>query len=346
MKAIMPALVIVGWAIAALFGVTAVIALGLEGGLQHVRFAEPWWGLAAIVPLAAVGIRAWRRPRPATMRFSRSRSLSRAGRGFAVHFVDLPDGLRLAAAALLCLALMRPQSTRGADRIQREGIDIVIAFDLSESMETPDIPPSRMVAAQAVIDAFITRRPRDRIGLVAFGSTASTVSPLTIDHGVLRAMVRRLTLRTMDGSTTAIGAGLGMALNRLSESDAASKVIVLLTDGVHNAEGLDPDTIAQAAATRGVKIYTVLMGQHGRNDGNVDPARLERVAATTGGFAYTAADEDALSGSFQDLLDKLDTSEIEGESVLPELFAWLLWPALALLAADVVLRSTRLRRFP
>jgi len=340
------AIPIVGWAIAALLGVAAVLALTLKGGVLHVRFAEPWWGLAAIVPLAVVIVRAWLRPRPATMRFSRSRSLARAGRGFAVYFVELPDGLRLAAALLVCTALMRPQSTRGADRIQREGIDIVIAFDLSESMETPDIPPSRMVAAQVVIDAFITRRPRDRIGLVAFGSSASTVSPLTIDHGVLRSMVRRLTLRTMDGSTTAIGAGLGMALNRLSESTADSKVIVLLTDGVHNAEGLDPDTIAQAAATRGVRIYTVLMGQHGRNDGNVDPARLERVAATTGGFAYTASDETALSGSFQDLLDKLDTSEIEGETVLPELFAWLLWPALLLLTADVVLRSTRLRRFP
>ncbi len=343
MKAVLPTL---GWAIAALLAVAAVEAAILRDGVAHVLFAEPWWGLLAVIPIAAVIGRAWVRPRPATMRFSRSSSIARAGRGFAVHFVDVPDGLRLGAALLLCATLMRPQSTRGADRIQREGIDIVIAFDLSESMETPDIPPSRMVAAQAVIDAFITRRPRDRIGLVAFGSTASTVSPLTIDHGVLRAMVRRLTLRTMDGSTTAIGAGLGMALNRLGESEAASKVIVLLTDGVHNAEGLDPDTIAQEAATRGVQIYTVLMGQHGRNDGNVDPARLERVAATTGGFAYTATDEAALSGSFQDLLDKLDTSQIEGQSVLPELYAWLLWPALLLLLGDVLLRSTRLRRFP
>lgn len=343
MRAVIPTL---GWALAALLGVAAVEVALLRGGIAHVIFAAPWWGLLAVVPIAAVIVRAWLRPRPATMRFSRSRSIARAGRGVAVHFVDVPDGLRLGAALLLCATSMRPQSTRGADRIQREGIDIVIAFDLSESMETPDIPPSRMIAAQSVIDAFITRRPRDRIGLVGFGSTASTVSPLTIDHGVLRSMVRRLTLRTMDGSTTAIGAGLGMALNRLTESTASSKVIVLLTDGVHNAEGLDPDTIAQEAARRGVQIYTVLMGQHGRNDGNVDPARLERVAAATGGFAYTATDETALSGSFQDLLDKLDTSEIEGQSVLPELYAWLLWPALLLLLGDVVLRSTRLRRFP
>ncbi|MBC8067552.1 MAG: VWA domain-containing protein [Deltaproteobacteria bacterium] len=343
MSAIIPVL---GWALASLLAVAILLVGLLRDGVRHVTFHEPAWALAAIIPIAVVVIRAWRRPRPATMRFSRSSSLRRAGRGWAVHFVDLPEGLRLAAALLLVATLMRPQSTRGADRIEHEGIDIVIALDLSESMETPDLTPSRLVAAQVVVDAFITRRPRDRIGLVAFGSTASTVSPLTIDHGVLRAMVKRLTLRMMDGTTTAIGAGLGMALNRLTESEASSKVIVLLTDGVHNAEGLDPDAIAKAAASRGVQIYTVLMGQHGRNDGNVDPARLERVAATTGGFAYTASDQDSLSGSFQDLLDKLDRSEIAGQSVLPELYAWLLWPALALLVLDVVLRSTRLRRFP
>lgn len=343
MSAIIP---ILGWALASLLAVAIVLVAALRDGVRHVVFAEPMWALAAIVPVLAVLIRIARSPRPATMRFSRTSTLRRAGRGWAVHFVDLPDGLRLGAALLLAATLARPQSTRGADRIEHEGIDIVIALDLSESMETPDLPPSRLVAAQVVIDAFITRRPRDRIGLVAFGSTATTVSPLTIDHGVLRAMIKRLKLRTMDGSTTAIGAGLGKALNRLSESTASSKVIVLLTDGVHNADGLDPDTIAQEAAARGVQIYTVLMGQHGRADGNVDPARLERVAATTGGFAYTAGDEASLGGSFQDLLDKLERSEISGQPVLPELYAWLLWPALALLLFDVVLRSTRLRRFP
>lgn len=340
------ALPIVGWALLALVVVASLLLAILRRGVLDIRLAEPLWAFACVLPFAAVLLRAWLRPRPATMRFSRSTTLARTGRSIAARLVDLPDGLRLASAVLVVAALMRPQSTTGADRIRHQGIDILIAFDLSESMETPDIPPSRMVAAQAVIDAFIARRPHDRIGLVAFGSSASTISPLTVDHGVLRAMVRRLALRTMDGSTTAIGAGLGMSLNRLAESDASTKVIVLLTDGVHNAEGIDPDTVAQEAATRGVKIYTVLMGQHGRNDGNVDPARLERVAAATGGFAYTATDEAALNGSFQDLLDKLDTSEIEGQSVLPQMYAWLLWPALALLLLDIVLRCTRLRRFP
>lgn len=263
------------------------------------------------------------------------------------RLAHLPDGFRLAAGLLLAVALARPQSTRGSDRIRHEGIDIAIVLDLSESMENRDIPPNRLAAAQAVIDDFIRRRPRDRIGLVVFGSTASTVAPLTMDHGVLRALVRRLRLGVIDGTRTAIGAGLGIALNRLDESEADTKVVVLLTDGVHNADGLDPDAAAQEAADRGVKVYTVLMGQHALGmEGSVDPSRLERIASVTGGYAYTAADSEALRTSFQDLLDKLEKSTIEGEQVRPELFFLFLWPALVLLLLDIVLRSTRLRRFP
>jgi Ca-activated chloride channel family protein len=336
---------VLGWAIVALAIVAAVLVAFFGADIRHVIWDEPWWGLAAIVPVVVVVVRSWRSPRPATMRFSRASTLRRVGPGWAARLVAVPDGLRLAAALLVVAALARPQSTRGAQYVEREGIDIVVALDLSESMETADLSPNRLGAAQIVIDGFIARRPRDRIGLVVFGATASSVSPLTTDHGVLRSMVRRLRLGTMDGSTTAIGAGLGMALNRLSESEAETKIIVLLTDGVHNADGLDPDSVAAEASARGVTIYTVLVGQHG-GDGSVDPARLERVAASTGGFAYTATDGDALFGSFQDLLDKLETSTIVGEPVLPELYAWLLWPALVLLGLDLVLRNTRLRRFP
>ena len=316
------------------------------GNLRHVVWSRPWWSLAAVAPILAVVLRAWLAPRPPTLRYSRVRSLRRVSGGWAARLVHLPDGLRLAAALLLVVALARPQSTRGNDRIEHEGIDIVIVLDLSDSMETPDMVPNRLGAAQAVIDDFIRRRPRDRIGLVAFGSTASTVAPLTMDHGVLRTLMRRLRLGVMDGSTTAIGAGLGMALNRLEDSDAESQVVVLLTDGVHNADGIDPDAAASEAAARGVTVYTVLIGRHGLDEGSIDPGRLERIASITGGFAYTAVDREALQGTFQDLLDKLERSSIEGEPVRPELFQLLLWPALALLLLEVGLRATRLRRFP
>lgn len=319
----------------------------LGSGLRHVMWARPWWGLAAVLPFVALAFRAWLSPRPATLRFSRVGSLRRLKVGWGARLVHLPDGLRLAAALLVVVALARPQSTRGNDRIRHEGIDIVIVLDLSDSMESLDMAPNRLGAAKEVIDDFIERRPRDRIGLVAFGSTASTVAPLTMDHGVLRTLMHRLRLGAMDGNMTAIGAGLGMALNRLDESTARSKVIVLLTDGVHNADDdLDPDPVASEAAGRGVTVYTVLIGRHGLDRGSIDPAQLERIASITGGFAYTAADREALRGTFQDLLDKLERSSIEGEPVRPELFTLLLWPALALLLLEIGLRTTRLRRFP
>lgn len=337
---------IFGFAALALLLVLGGLAWHQGSGLRHVLWARPWWLLAALLPLLAVVLRALLAPRAPTLRYSRTRSLQRLSGSWAARLVHLPDGLRLAAALLLVVALARPQSTRGHDRIQHEGIDIVIVLDLSDSMETPDMVPNRLGAAQAVIDDFIRRRPRDRIGLVVFGSTASTVAPLTMDHGVLRTLMRRLRLGVMEGNTTAIGAGLGMALNRLDESDADTKVIVLLTDGVHNADGLDPDTAASEASARGVSVYTVLIGRHGLDQGSIDPGRLERIASITGGFAYTAADRETLRGSFQDLLDKLERSSIEGEPVRPELFQLLLWPALLLLLLDVGLRTTRLRRFP
>ncbi|MEM7152605.1 MAG: VWA domain-containing protein [Myxococcota bacterium] len=337
---------IFGFAAGALAFVALTLVWQHGSDLRHVLWWRPWWWLAAVIPVAVVIIRHWRMPRPATLRFSRTRSLKRLQTSWAARMVHLPDGLRVAAAILLGGALARPQSSRGNDRVHHEGIDIVIVLDLSDSMETPDMVPNRLGAAQAVIDDFIRRRPRDRIGLVAFGSTASTVAPLTTDHGVLRTLVSRLRLGLMDGNSTAIGAGLGMALNRLADSDADSQVIVLLTDGVHNADGVDPDQVSSEIADRGVAVYTVLIGRHGYDSGSIDPGRLERIASVTGGFAYTAADRQALQGTFQDLLNKLERTSIEGEPIRPELFQWLLWPALLLLVLDVSLRTTRLRRFP
>ncbi len=342
-----PLLELVLLALLVLLVVFASIASVLGDQLRHVSFGEPWWLLAMLLPLAALAVRAWVAPRPATFRFSRVATLAGLHQGIAARLAQLPDALRLACAAVLVLALARPQSSRLTDRIRHEGIDVVIAFDLSDSMETMDMLPNRFEAAKQVIDEFIALRRHDRVGLVVFGADASTVSPLTMDHDVLRAMVKRLRLGVIDGGKTAIGAGVGVSLNRIDESDAASKVIVLVTDGVHNAGGLDPDSAASAAAERGVRVYTILIGRHGgRGNLSIDPGQLERIASVTGGYAYTAEDQEALRTSFQDLLDKLERSINEGENVRAELFAWLLWPALALLMLDVLLRNGRLRRFP
>ncbi|EDM79767.1 aerotolerance-related membrane protein [Plesiocystis pacifica SIR-1] len=339
------------------FGVlAAAVALGvllaaLGEDVRHVVFAHPLWLLLGVVPLAALIVRSFTAPRPATMRFSRKRSLERVGGGFAVHLAELPDGLRFAAALLLVLTCARPQSTRMTERVEHEGIDIVIALDLSDSMSNPmdgrrGLGLDRLTVAKQVIDEFIRRRPHDRIALVGFGAHASTIAPLTLDHAVLRNLIVQVRLGVVDGQETAIGAGLGVSLNRLKESQAATKIIVLLTDGVHNADGMDPDTVAQTAAERGVVIYTVLMGQQTGDRSSVDAGQLERLAGATDGYAYLAEDTQTLETSFQDLLDKLEKSSIEGEQIRAELFYWLLWPVILLLLLDVTLRNTRLRRFP
>lgn len=342
MNALLPVL---GFALAALALALAGVAIVVGEDLRFIVLESPWWLLAGLLPLVAIGVRAALSPRPPTLQFSRTRSARALGPGLAARLAHLPDGLRVAAALLLAFALARPQSSRLTDRVEHEGIDIAIALDLSESMEADDLFPNRLEAAKEVIDQFIARRAHDRVGMVAFGAYASTVSPLTVDHGVLRQLVRKLQLRSIDGTKTAIGAGLGLALNRLKESDAQTQVIVLLTDGVHNAEGIDPDSAAAEAKERGIAIYTVLIGRHASGQ-SVDPGRLERIAGLTGGFAYTAEDQQELVTTFQDLLNKLEKSTIEGEHVRAELFFLFLWPALILLLLDIGLRSTRLRRFP
>jgi Ca-activated chloride channel family protein len=338
---------ILGFSVLAVLLGLGVLALMLGSDLRHVELAEPAYQWLGLLPIMALALRTAISSRPATFRFSRVETLRRVKPGFFAHLAYLPDGLRLAACVFLALALSSPRSTRLSDRIEHEGIDIAIALDLSESMQSPDVFPTRIEASKSVIDDFIRRRPRDRISVVAFGASASTVAPLTSDHDVVRALVNRLELGIIDGSRTAIGAGLGVALNRLDESEAESRVIVLLTDGVHNAGGISPDTVAEEAASRGIRIYTVLMGKHGgRGMQSIDPAQLERIASVTEGYAYTAEDREALTTTFQDLLDKLEKSVIESNQVHAKLFAWFLWPALLLLLLDILLRTTRLRRFP
>ncbi|MEE9382070.1 MAG: VWA domain-containing protein [Nannocystaceae bacterium] len=338
---------VMGVGAAVSLAVLAALAASLGEELRYIVWDQLGWVTMALVPVGAVVLRAYLNPRPATLRYSRASSLARIGSGTLARLADLPDALRLAAALLLVAALARPQSSRLTDRIEHEGIDIALVLDMSDSMESPDLAPNRLEAAKIVIDDFVRRRPHDRIGLVVYGSSASTVSPLTMDHDVLRRLVARLRIGVLDGSSTAIGAGLGVALNRLEQSTSDTKIIVLLTDGVHNAGGIDPDRVAQEAADRGIGIYTVLLGQHqGGVRGGVDPAQLERLASVTGGYAYTATDIKALTVTFQDLLNKLERSVIDGNRVRAELFHWFLWASLGLLMLDTVLRTTRLRRFP
>jgi Ca-activated chloride channel family protein len=335
-------------------------------GADGFRFAHP--GALAMIPIAVAlvlwaGIR--RAPvRNAVLTYARASELGARRMGIVARLKDLPLVLRLASVVLVGVALARPQTSRIDDELELEGIDIVIALDLSGSMEETDLAPNRMDAAKAVIDQFVRRRPSDRIGLVVFAREAYTHIPLTLDHGTFLRMLAELHVGIIDGRGTAIGNGIGVALNRLRHSDAKSKVIILLTDGDNNAGNISPPQAAQYAQTLGVKIYTILAGDNDTSAADdpasaksmmqqmkprqpVNPKLLEQIATITGGTPYLATDTAALAQRFQNILEDLEKSRIKDRGVLyAELYQRFLLVGFALLVLEITLRLTRFRRLP
>jgi Ca-activated chloride channel homolog len=340
--------------------VFAPLAFGYFWLLRDVegfRFAHPY--VLALIP-PAVAVCAWaglvRTPgRRGLFTYSRAAELQAQPMGLVARLRDLPMVLRLAAVGLVGVALARPQSTRVTDDLELEGIDIVIALDLSGSMQETDLVPNRLEAAKMVIEDFVRRRPSDRIGLVIFGREAFTDIPLTLDHGTFLRMLGELHLGIIDGRSTAIGNGIGVALNRLRKSDAKSKVIIVLTDGENNAGNISPEQAARYAQQLGVKIYTVLAGNDdgeaaaaaGQQRQPVNPKLLEEIASMTGGTPYLATDTRALAQRFQKILEDLQKSRIADRGTLyRELYRRFLLVAFALLVVEVGLRLTRFQRLP
>ncbi len=278
-------------------------------------------------------------------------------------------GLRYLAVALLLLALARPQVGRTLTQVETQGIDIVLALDTSGSMQALDLDAdrplrqrrTRLDVTREVVKEFIDSRPTDQIGLVVFGEEAFTQCPLTLDHRILSQRVEEVEIG-IAGDRTAIGSALGTAVKRLRESQADSKVIVLLTDGRNNAGALSPRQAAEVAATYGMKVYTVAAGTRGKapfivdsvwgervieQQVEIDETLLEEIAATTGGLYFRAEDSAALRRVYEEI-DLLEKTEIQAEVFMEydERFASLVWPALALLLLEVVLLGTRLRKLP
>ena len=301
--------------------------------------------------------------RKASIRFPSLAIMKRVPVSMAYRARHILLVLRLLAIALLCVAMARPQYGEAIEDITTNGIDIVLALDISSSMKTMDFKPkNRLFVAKQVIENFILGRKSDRIGLVVFSGKSFTQCPLTLDYGIVVQFLRRTDFGMVEDGT-AIGTGLMNAANRLRQSGAKSKIIVLLTDGANNSGEVDPIMAAKAAKALGIKVYTIGVGKEGDQPmeiddpmfgkrivsvkTDVDEPTLKSIANVTGGNFYRARDAKALAEIYQ-TIDKLEKTEIKTNSYYRyhELFRNLLILALLLLFLEIALANTRFMKIP
>lgn len=328
-----------------------------------MHFASPYylWLLTALVPMA--GYYVWRTLQGgAAIQISSVDGVVRAPKTIRYYLRHLPFVLRAAAFALLVVALARPQDVERLSHTNTEGIDIMLAIDVSGSMLARDFRPDRITAAKEVAGSFIADRYGDRIGLVAFAGEAFTQSPLTTDQGTLQTLLSRIRSGLIEDGT-AIGNGLATAINRLRESEAKSKVIILLTDGVNNRGEIAPVMAAEIAKEQGIRVYTIGVGSRGTAPtpaidmfGNmtfvqakveIDEKTLQEIADATGGRYFRATDNEKLRAIY-DEINRLEKSKVEVADFTTYTEEYLRWvlAALALLAAEFLIRTLILKRIP
>jgi len=261
--------------------------------------------------------------------------------------------LRLIVLSLLIIAIARPQSTSRRENVSVEGIDIVLAMDVSGSMLARDFKPDRLEASKDIARNFIMKRPNDRIGLVIFSGEAFTQVPLTTDHAMIADMFKDVKSGMIEDGT-AIGDGLATAVSRLQESDAISKVVILLTDGVNNSGSVDPMSAAEIAKLYGVRVYTIGIGSEGyapypvqtpfgtrmqQMKVQIDEELLQKIANETGGRYFRATGNSKLRNIFKEI-DKLEKSKIDIQEFRKkhEMFLPFALIALGLLVLELLLR--------
>lgn len=269
--------------------------------------------------------------------------------------------MRILAIALIIVAIARPQSTLSWKNEESEGIDIVLALDISSSMLARDFDPDRLEAAKDLAIQFIAGRRNDRIGLVVFSGESFTQCPLTTDHSVLINLFRDIKSGMIEDGT-AIGMGLATSVSRLKDSDAKSRVIILLTDGVNNRGAIAPATAAELAQTFGIRVYTIGVGTEGmapypvatpfgtqlqNMPVEIDEEILQEIAQNTGGEYFRATDNNKLKQIYEQI-DLLEKSKIEVKefSQKDEEFLTFVLIAAFLLLSDIVLRNTLIRQIP
>jgi Ca-activated chloride channel family protein len=339
-----------------------------------MTFAHPWLLLLLLLP----PILAWlkgKRGRPPAFLYSSVqlvRALLNVSRSRAGGFLA---ALRWLALAVFIFALAQPRFTKSQTQVKASGIDIAVAMDLSGSMASEDFEVgggrlSRIEMAKAVLKRFIEKRPGDRIGLIAFGTDAYIAAPITLDHDFVLRNLDRFAIdpydprnNLIDGSHTAIGSGLSTAVNRLRELKSKSKIVILMTDGQNNSGKLAPLTVAEAAQTLGVKVYTIGVGMRGNAPMptldvwgrrtqvpvpvDIDEDTLTKIADMTGGKYYRADNAEHFQQIYAEI-DKLEKTEavVKKYTEFNELFAWFVSGGLAVLLVEQILKHTILRRLP
>lgn len=329
------------------------------------RLASPWFLVfLVLIPLIFM-VR--RRHSPVRLRVPHPENAFEVAPSLCLTLSRWLPFLKYLALVLIILALARPQWGTRKMNITTEGVNIILALDLSESMAALDFKQkgqvvTRLEAVKGVINDFILRRDGDRIGMVVFGSQAFTQLPLTRDYNTLSFVLDRLKIGAA-GPSTAIGDAVGIALKRLKDIESVSNIIILLTDGRSNSGTLTPVQAAEIAADAGVKVYTIGVGSRGRapfriNDPllgqryiyrqvDMDHDTLKQVADRTGGRFFAADNLQTLEEIYENI-DRLEKTEVavDAWAEYNDLYVWLTAPALALLALYMILSSTRLMRIP
>ncbi len=295
------------------------------------------------------------------LRVSNATPWKAGGASILSYLRFLPFIFRTAALCLIIVAVARPRSSTKVDRVDTEGIDIVLAMDVSTSMLARDFNPDRISAAKDIAIEFIAQRPTDRMGIVVFAGESYTQCPLTTDRATLINLMKDITTDLIEDGT-AIGNGLATAVARIKDSDAKSRVVILLTDGVNNSGEISPEIAAEIAATYGIRVYTIGVGANGEApypvmtpwgiqiqnmQVQIDEKLLSDIAAKTGGRYFRATDNTKLSEIYSEInkMEKARTT-IDSFPVYKELFSGYAIAALICLLLEMLIKMFVLRRLP
>ena len=325
--------------------------------MSSIEFASPHFlfGLI-IIPIFIVWYVFNCNKQQAYVRFSDTGFFDELPKSWKSYLRHIVFVMEMAALSLFIIALARPQSSSKNQKVNIEGIDIVLAMDISSSMLAADLKPDRLEASKAVASDFVIGRPGDRMGLIVFSGETFTQVPLTTDHGMMLNMLKDMKCGMLEDGT-AIGDGLASAISRLKDSEAISKVVILLTDGDNNAGSIDPNTAAEMATLFGIRVYTIGAGTRGtapypvqtpfggvkyqQVEVNINDALLQQIADATGGKYFRAESKEKLEQIY-DEIDRMERSKIEVSEykrLHEEFYPFVIW-GLILLSIAFILKNT------